>query len=257
MAAPWGPREQFILHNVTATQRLLDAATRAGTVRRFIHVSSPSIYFRQRDQFDIGERFSPPATWPTWYGESKWLGECEVTRPEYRHLQPVILRPRAVFGPGDNAIAPRLLAAAQRGYFPLVSGGRALIDVTCIDNVVDAVELALRAPNSLAGQAFNITNGAPLSVGALVREWFDALGVRVRYVGLPRGLGSSLAALSEWLARRRPGQPEPRITRYGLGLLSYSQTLSIDAARRELGYTPRLSTSAGIAQHASWHARQT
>ena len=43
-------------------------------------------------------------------------------------LQTLILRPRAVFGEGDRAILPRLLAAAQRGWFPLVEGSDLFVD---------------------------------------------------------------------------------------------------------------------------------
>jgi nucleoside-diphosphate-sugar epimerase len=57
----------------------------------------------------------------------------------------------------------------------------------------------------------------------------------------------ALATVGEQIALRRRGQPEPRLSRYGIGVLGYSQTLDIGRARRELGYAPLLSTEAGIA----------
>jgi len=253
LAAPWGPRGKFIQHNVTATDRLLDASLAAGTVRRFVHVSSPSIYYQPRDQFALREEFMAPVRWPTHYGESKWLAECRVLAPNYRTLGPVILRPRAVFGNGDAAIVPRLLAVAKRGMFPLVGGGTALVDVTCVDNVIDAIELALAAPPAVEGRAFNITNGEQIRAAALLRALFAALDVDVKLVSVPRLLVSAAAAMSELAARLRRGQPEPRLTRYGVGLLGYSQTLDIGAARAMLGYSPALSTLAGIDRYASWY----
>jgi nucleoside-diphosphate-sugar epimerase len=63
----------------------------------------------------------------------------------------------------------------------------------------------------------------------------------------------SLATVSEAIARLRPGQPEPRLTRYGVGLLGYSQTLSIAAARELIGYAPTVSTREGLERYAHWH----
>lgn len=255
LAAPWGDRERFVRDNVLTTERLLDASRRAGSVRRFVHVSSPSIYFKPADQLDLRENFTPPQRWPTHYGESKWESECRVREPEFGALGPVILRPRAVFGVGDTAIVPRLLAVARRGFFPLVRNGEALVDVTYVENVVDAIELALRAPRAVEGSAFNLTNGEPIRVRELLDNLFGALDLRVRFVPLPLGLAQALAGAAESINRLRRGQPEPRVTRYGLGLLSYSQTLSIDAARNDLGYAPRITTRAGIERSAAWYAR--
>lgn len=253
-ASPWGPREIFWRDNVLATERLLAAARRAGTVRRLVHVSTPSIYFNGRDQLDRNEEFHAPRHWPTAYAETKWAAECRVRADS--SLNPVILRPRAVFGPGDRAIAPRLIAIAERGIVPLPGGGDALTDVTYIDNVIDAIEAAVRAPVSTVGRAFNITNGEPIMVRDLLTRLFGALGIRARQVAVPRVLVNLAARASEAIAALRPGKPEPRITRYGAGLLSYSQTLCIDAARSELGYAPFVSIDDGLARYAAWWKAQ-
>jgi len=253
-ASPWGPREIFWRDNVLATERLLAAAHRAGSIRRFVHVSTPSIYFNGRDQLNRNETFEPPSRWPTAYAESKWTAECRV-RAEAA-LGAVILRPRAVFGPRDRAIVPRLIAMAERGIVPLPGGGDALTDVTYIDNAVDAIEAAVLAPSSVVGRAFNITNGEPLTVRDLLARLFGALGMHVRPVSIPRPLVNLAARISESVALLRPGRPEPRITRYGVGLLAYSQTLCIDAARSQLGYAPAVSVSDGLERYASWWKAQ-
>lgn len=250
LSSPWGRRDDFIRANVTATRRTLEAAARAG-VKRVVHLSSPSLYFRLRDQYDLDERFVPPRRWITAYAESKWLAEQEVRRICAAHaMEAAILRPRAVFGPGDRAIFPRLIAVASRGRFPLVGGGRARIDVTHIDNLVDAMVLAMERPLPRPVRAFNISNGEPMAVAELLELLFGALGLRVRYLPLPRPAALALATACETIARLRPGQPEPRLTRYTLGVLAYSQTLDIGAAREVLGYTPALGVRDGILRFA-------
>jgi nucleoside-diphosphate-sugar epimerase len=252
-AAPWGRPEEFHRDNVEATDRLLAAAAAAGSVERFVHLSSPSIYFGFRDQRNLGEEFEPPLRWPTSYAKTKWQAECRVR--SHPQLSPIILRPRAVFGAGDRAIVPRLIAVAERGFFPLPSGGSAWTDVTYIDNVVRAVTAALQAPPHLGGRAFNITNDEPIQIRDLLTRLFGALGLRTRLLPIPRAALLALARCSESLCRHGGRDAEPRITLYGAGLLSYSQTLSIAAARRDLGYAPAISIDEGLRRFAAaWRA---
>jgi nucleoside-diphosphate-sugar epimerase len=253
-AAPWGERALFWRDNVLATERLLDAARRAGTVRRFVQISTPSIYFRYQNQENIAEVFTPPRRWRTHYAETKWAAECRVR--EAPALGPIILRPRAVFGPGDRAIVPRILAAVQCGALILPNGGKAWIDITYVDNVVFAVEQALIADREFEGRAFNITNGEPLQVRAMLTQLFAALKVRVRFRSTPISLALMAARASEAVAKLRAGSPEPRLTTYGVGLLGYTQTLSLEAARTCLNYSPVVTINQGLEQYARWWSLQ-
>lgn len=250
LSAPWGMLEEFQRANVLATRRLLDAARRSG-VRRFIHLGSPSIYFRFRDQYDVGEAFTPPRRWITEYARSKWESEDCVRQASDSTLQTLTLRPRAVFGEGDRAILPRLLAVAERGWFPLVAGGEALIDVTRVDNLSGLIADCVESGWSGSGQAYNVTNGEPLRVRDLLSALFTRMGRRVRWVSVPRGPALAAAWLAEQVALRRPGQPEPKLTRYGLGVVGYAQTLDIRRARAELGYRPTPGIAAGLEAFAN------
>lgn len=251
LASPWGLREAFVRANVEATGRLLDVARRAG-VRRFVHLSSPSIYFQLRDQRDIPEAFAPPERWINAYAETKWLSEERVRDAVERGLPAVVLRPRAVFGERDQAIFPRLLALARRGWFPMIGGGKAMVDVTYVGNVAAAVESALKPHVPADGRSFNITNGEPMPVAELLSMLFASLRLQVRTVQLSRGAALALARMAEWAAHVRPGSPEPRLTRYGVGVLGFSQTLDIRAARQQLGYAPHVSVAEGIERFARW-----
>jgi nucleoside-diphosphate-sugar epimerase len=250
-AAPWGRRAAFVRDNVVATERLLAAAARA-KVRRFVHLSSPSIYSAARHQLGVAEDFSEPQRWSTAYAETKWLAEQRVLAAQFAALEPVVLRPRAVFGEGDRAIVPRIAAVARNGVFPLIDRGAAVIDVTYVGNVVDAVELALATSSANAGRAYNITNGEPLQVRELLDLLFGALGIRVRFVPLPRPVASLIAAAAEAVAALRADGAEPRLTRYGVALLAYSMTLDISAARERLKFAPLISVRDGFARYAAW-----
>jgi nucleoside-diphosphate-sugar epimerase len=251
LSSPWGRREQFISANVLTTERLLDAARQSG-VRRFVHFSSPSIYFRLADQFNTPEAFEPPRRWINAYAETKWLAECSVRKATRAGLPTVILRPRAVFGEGDRAIFPRLLALAERGWFPSIDEGRALIDVTYVSNVVMAAQAAMEDVVPADGRAFNITNGEPMRVRELLQHLFNALDLNVKMIPLPRIVAVALGGAFETVANMLPGHPEPPLSRYGAGVLGFSQTLDISAARQQFGYVPSVSVVEGISRFAQW-----
>jgi nucleoside-diphosphate-sugar epimerase len=257
LSSPWGTAESFSRGNVLATRRILEASQRAG-VRRFIHMGSPSIHFRFADQYGIDERFEPPRRWITEYARSKWESELCVRSAAANGLEALVLRPRAVFGERDQAILPRLMAIADRGWFPLIHRGEAVIDVTYVANLSQLVAQCLEADVVADGRAYNVTNGDPIRVGELVGKLFAAMGREVRLVPVSRGVAVAIAGIAERIARIRPGSPEPRLTRYGVGVLGYSQTLDISLARRELDYIPAVSIDQGIERYVQWwkqHAR--
>jgi nucleoside-diphosphate-sugar epimerase len=210
------------------------------------------MYFRLCDQLDTPEVFEPPRRWINAYAETKWLAEQCVMEAVSAGLPAVILRPRAVFGEGDRAIFPRLLGLAQRGWFPRIGDGKALIDVTYVANVVAAVQLSMENAAPGDGRAFNITNGEPMQVRELLHHLFSALNLKVKMIPLPRRVALVLGGAAEVIANVLPGHPEPRLSRYGVGVLGFSQTLDISAARQQLGYAPTVGIIEGIARFAQW-----
>lgn len=249
LAAPWGAYEDFYAANVLATQHVLNAC-RAAHVRRLVHISTPSVYFEYRDRLNISEREPLPTRPVNHYAATKRLADALVAQ-HANAIESIILRPRALFGPWDTAVMPRLLRVAERGTLPLLRGGRALIDVTWIGNAVEAVWQALQQPNLQSGSIYNISNGEPLSARALFELLRQELGLLVRLRPVPYALADALAVGAETWAKHFSHR-EPRVTRYSLALLAYSQTLDISAAQRELNYRPTVSVAEGMREFAAW-----
>lgn len=251
LSSPWDSAENFLHANVTATERLLAASQRTG-VRRFVHMGSPSIYFRFADQYRVDESFKAPQKWITEYAKSKWESELRVQAASRSGMETLVLRPRAVFGERDRAILPRLLAIAEKGWFPLIHRGNAIIDITYVANVAHSVSDSLIADIVADGRAYNITNGEPISVYELITRLFLALDKDVRLIPVPRKIALGVAGVAECITKLRSGMPEPFLTRYGVGVIGYSQTLDISRARQELKYSPTVSINDGIARFAKW-----
>ena len=249
LSSAWDRARNFYLANVAGTQNVVSGCEAAG-VRRLVHVSTPSIYFRFEGRLNVREDAPLPAQPANEYARTKLLAEAEVDRAFARGLSVVTIRPRAVFGEGDRAILPRLVSRLQSGRLRIIGDGSNITDLTYVENVVDALLLCAESPRSTLGRKYNITNGEPLPLWGLIETLCLTLGYEFPRRRVPRPLAMGLAAVLEGVCRLLPGQPEPLLTRYMVGVLSTSATLDIGAARRDLGYEPRISVEEGFARFA-------
>lgn len=241
-SSAWGRPEEFRAANVTGTSTAL-ALAKAGGARRFVHISTPSLYFRFRDQVRVREDAELPRPVNA-YAATKL--EAETLVQNERCIDSILLRPRGLYGAGDTALLPRLLRAARAGPLPLIRGGAAETDLTHVDDVVDAVLAALNAPAGLSQRVFNISGGEPLPVKRIAEAAGARAGVAVRWRSIPAPVVFAAARAMEAVAHLTPGRPEPRITAYGAGLFAFTQTLDLNAARTHLGWRPRVSFEEGL-----------
>ena len=245
LSSPWGKRSDFVRANVASAREVV-AACGAHAIARLVHLSTPSLYFDFSDRLLIREDAPLPRPVNA-YAETKGIAEGIVAGSAIDHV--IVLRPRAIFGPWDTTLLPRLLRVARRARLPLMRDGDALLDLTYIDNVVDAVVLALASPARRA--IFNISNGEPVRVRDLFETMATAFGFAPRFRALPYPVVDAIAATMEVAARLVPGW-EPPLTRYSAGLLAFSQTLDLSAARDRLGYRPRVSLAEGMRLTSAW-----
>ncbi|QDV05957.1 3 beta-hydroxysteroid dehydrogenase/Delta 5--_4-isomerase [Planctomycetes bacterium Poly30] len=254
-SAPFGRAVDFVRANVDGTRHLLGASRASGVVR-FVHVSSPSIYCAGRPLQEVSEDTPLPKRAINAYAETKRAAEQLVLEAHRAGVSCVILRPRAIYGPGDNALFPRLLMALKDGKLPIIGDGANRIDLTYVDDAVASVRLALRADERCLGQAYNITSGEAVRLWDLIGTLADRLGLERPTRRISRRTAHVAAAVLESSHRllRRPG--EPRLTRHSVDSLSLDATLDISAARRDLGYEPRVSVEEGVARFLASLERQ-
>lgn len=238
LSSPWGPARTFERVNVEMTRTLLDAARRVGC-QGLVFVSSPSIYAETRDRLALTEA-DPPASRPlNAYARTKLAAERLVLAANRPDFFTVAIRPRALVGPDDKVLLPRLLDLVARRRAPLPRDGRALVELTDTRDAAHALILADRRLTDVGGRAFNISGGAPISVRAFALDLAAVLGLTLRIVPAPWPLLNGIATLAQGVASLLPGRPEPPLTPYGVATLAFSQTFDLTAARRDLGYAPR------------------
>jgi 2-alkyl-3-oxoalkanoate reductase len=252
LSAPWGRKVDFWKANHLGTANVLHACKMAG-VERLIHVSTPSIYFRHGDGLQVREDASLPRP-VNEYAASKRAAESLVRAAE---IPFVMLRPRALFGPGDQTILPKLVRAMQAGRLKQIGDGQNLTDLTYIDNAVDALLLAAQANSGYERNVYNITNGEPLPLWDLVRTLGELLGLNLRAGSISKPIAMGVAGLMELVYRCFSISREPLLTRYAVGVLAASQTLDITAAQRDLGYAPRITVREGLRRFAeAWQKEE-
>ena len=247
MSAPWGPYQAFYEANVTATENVVRAALRWG-VRRFVLVSSPSVTFDRLDSSESDETKPYARRFMSPYQATKKLAE-DVVNATRNDMECVILRPKAIFGPGDRTLMPRLIEIARSGKLRQIGDGTNLVDLTYVGNAVDALLLAAESVVA-PGKTYLITNGEHVSLWPLLWRMIAAAGCEVRPRKVPQVVAHGAATLMEWNAKRT--KVEPALTRYTVALLTRSQTYTIAAARRDLGYAPRVSVDTAVELTLPW-----
>jgi 2-alkyl-3-oxoalkanoate reductase len=255
----WGPPDEFFHVNVEGTRRVL-AAGRAAGVPRLVYTSSPSVVFNGGNLAGVDESAPLCTDAPCAYPTSKAAAERLVAAANSATLATVSLRPHLVWGPGDRNVVPRVLALARKGRLRIVGAGRNLVDCTHVDNVVDAHVLAERALAGLQpagegsgrtgdprGKAYFITNGEPVVLWDWINELLRGVGAPeiTRQVSLGTAYRAGAVLETVWRVLRLQG--DPPMTRFVAKELATDHWFRIDAARRDLGYEPRVGMAAGTA----------
>jgi 2-alkyl-3-oxoalkanoate reductase len=245
-SSPWGPYQSFHDANVLATDNLLAASKHYG-IQRFVHISTPSIYFEHRHRKDIKESDLLPHPMVNHYASTKYLSEQRVWESG---IPAIALRPRALIGRGDTVIMPRVLRAYHEGRLRQVGTGNNVVSITPVANVVEAVRLCLTAPEAALGRAYNISSGESVPLWPLLRRMLERLNLNPNIRPLPMGV-AMFAAQVMGLVARFTGK-EPALTPYGVGILAYDMTLDISLAQHYLNYQPIQNVEAGLEEFAQW-----
>lgn len=256
-SSPWGSKAEFYQANEVATEKLAQAAGDCG-IQRFIHISTPAIYFDFRPHHNVDEQYRA-RRFANHYAASKYAAEqrLQTLVPRYPQTIYIILRPRGLFGPHDRVIVPRLLQQLERdrGVLRLPGGGRAVLDLTFVLNVVHAMDLASRQQPLPSGAAYNITNHQPQRLANMLDSLLrQQLGLRYRLQAVPYSLLYALAGGLELLAHFTG--KEPLLTRYSVAAVHFDMTLSQTLAVGQLGYQPRYSMEEGIRITGVWLKQQ-
>ena len=253
----WGPWEEFQRITIDGTRNLLDAAA-AAKVRRFVHISSISVFGYYTDNATIDE------TWPTAYNLYKWAYysrskiEAERLALEYHRSGRVsvsVIRPAWIYGPRDRATIARLYRIIKNGRGKIIGRGDNRLNLVYAGNVAEGAVLAAESP-AAAGEVFNCSNDGEITQ----QHYFDLLAKTIgappvtRHV--PYWLAYRVGNFLELLGHTFNWQKPPFVTRYAVWLMGRRSYFSAEKARRVLNWQPTVTYEQGIPLTIRWYEEQ-
>ena len=227
MSSICGSYKDFYNANVLGSKNMVEASIKAN-IKKFIHISSPSIYYDYKDRLNVEETFLPQK-FANHYAKTKYEAE-QLLKLYKEKIEIIILRPRAIIGPGDTSIFPKLIALNNRRGIPLFNKGKSIIDVTYVKNVSHAIELSILNNKELSGEAYNITNGEPGNIKELLDYFFNLINQKVRYISVPIVIMNGIGRIFEVVSKIT--NKDVILTRYSIGVLINSFTLNIEKQKK-------------------------
>ena len=254
MVGYWGKYEDFYDINVNGTKNIVHACRKNG-IGYLVYTSSPSVIFDGKDMEGPDETVPYPAKFDTFYSKSKAIAERYVLTSNDSELGTISLRPHLIWGPGDTHIIPGLIERAKEGKLVKVGDGKNIADMVYVDNAADAHVLALEAlqknPGS-RGRPYFITNGEPRNVWDFIGEILKAAGMGPIKRSVPAGPAMVYSTILEKYYRVFRKGEEPPLSRFLVKELITSHWYDISAARKELGYEPKISMDEGLKRLKEW-----
>lgn len=241
-------RENFRRVNADAVENLAAAAREVG-VGRFVHCSTVGVH---------GHIDHPPAD-ETYrakpndhYQSTKWEGERVARRYIDDGLPGVIIRPGAIYGPGDTRFL-KLFKTIDRGTFFMIGGGRALYHLTYIDDLIDGFLLAADKPDVL-GEAFIIAGPRYNTIQEIADSIAAILGRKLPRLRVPLWPVEAAARVCETVCK--PLKINPPLYPRRVEFFAMDRAFSIEKAKRMLGYAPRVDMEKGLRKTAAWYRQE-
>lgn len=250
----WGHKAEFYNANVVGTENILAACRRHG-VKRLVYTSSPSVVHHGGDMEGVDESVPYPRHFEAHYPWTKALAEQRVLASNDATLATVALRPHLIWGPGDNHLVPRLLAKARAGKLRRVGHLDKRVDTIYIDNAADAHLNAadrLQVGSPIAGKAYFLAQGEPLPLWDLINRILACADLPPVQRSISPALAWIIGASCEAIFTLGRIQNEPPMTRFMARQLATAHWFDLSAARRDLGYSPRVDVTEGLRRLRAW-----
>ena len=229
----YGPKQAFYRVNVEGTRNLISLC-KTRNLSRFICLGH-----------------IPTGRYSDYYSKTKAAAE-QLLLTEYTESQlpVVIIRPGNVYGPGKTLWLLRVFKAIQRDHIALINQGQGIFLHTYIDNLIDALLLAIDAQHA-CGEILEITDGDNTTTWAEYLNYLSHLAVGKN---ITRSLSTTSAHLLSRLSMIAYAlfAIKPRITPLAVSIFTNTHPVSIEKARRILGYDPKIDLEVGLKKVAQW-----
>jgi len=254
LCASVGPKKLFWSINVDLTDNLIAGCRKAG-VKRLVQISSPSAVLDGTDHIDADESLPYPKKWLNHYSETKAVSEQHVLAANGSDLETVAIRPHAIWGPRDRTLFPRIIERARAKRIVRVGNGRNVISTLYVENGADALVLAATAEKA-PGNVYFVTDADSIKLWDWLTRILNDMGLPPINRKVPYPLVYAVGATQEaiWSLFKLKG--EPTVTRYSAAELAKNHSYSIERARSDLGYNPKIDREEGLKRFYEWAQKE-
>ncbi|NNK93811.1 MAG: NAD-dependent epimerase/dehydratase family protein [Desulfobacterales bacterium] len=236
--------------HVGSTQIIAKEVIKDPEFKRYIHISTIGVHGHIEDPPATEEyRFAPGDGYQkTKLQAEEWL----VDFASKNQLSYTIIRPAAIYGPGDKRLL-KLFKMALKPYFPLLGKGNCMYHLVHVDDLTNSFIIAATHPDA---EGETIISGAeePIAIAGIARIVANHFGKTSKVIRLPIGPFFLLADICELLCK--PLKIEPPIYRRRVAFYSKDRHFYISKMKNVLGYSPRHSNNDGIIETAEWYVEQ-
>jgi len=239
------------MNSVVTTRNLLDACLRDTCLRRFVSISSFTVYTNtQKPRWRLLDESCPVEKRPELRGDAYCFAKVKqdeiVTEYGKRFRIPyVIVRPGHVYGPGNEGITGRV-GIGTFGIF-LHLGGSNTIPFTYVDNCVEAIVLA-GLKKGVDGEVFNVMDDDLPSSRAFLRLYKQNVR-RFNSIYVPHFVSYALCWLWEKYANWSEGQLPPVFNRRRWHAYWKKTRYSNERLKARLGWTPKVPMTEGLRRY--------
>lgn len=243
------PESHYYDVNVGGTRIMLEAA-REARVSKFVYCSTCGVHGNIDDPPGGEDAPIQPADY---YQRTKFEAEPLVLEYAREGHNATIIRPAAIYGPGDPERFYMIFRRVAKGWFPMLGSGRTYYHPVYIDNLIDAFVLAMQCDRG-NGQAYLIADEEYVTIDDLVRRTGRAIGVDVKVRRLPMWPVIAVGHIVEKACK--PFRIAPPIFPRRVDWYRQNRAFKIDKARRELGYRPAVGLDEGLRRTGAWYRAQ-
>jgi Nucleoside-diphosphate-sugar epimerases len=235
--------------NVEGTRNVLEAAF-AQKVKKFIYCSTCGVH-GNIDNPPGGE--DAPIHAADYYQQTKYEAEPVVNEFFKKGMKTVILRPAAIYGPGDPERFFMIYKRVARGTFPMFGDGKTFYHPLYIDNLIDAFMLSMEEGKG-DGEAYLIADEEYIEIEELVRKIAKSLNVEIKIPHYPIIPVIIIGHICEKICK--PFRITPPIFPRRVDWYRQNRAFKIDKAKRDLGYQPKVGIDEGLKRTAEWYRKE-
>lgn len=257
-----GRSTDFYDTNVTGTVNVLAACRECG-VPALVYTSTPSVVSGATELEGADESVGYATHYEADYGRTKAEAERLVLSSTSQEFKAVALRPPLIWGPRDTSLLPRIIERGKNGALRRIKGPPTRTDITYIDDAVQAHLLAAdllvaggEGARRISGRPYFVSSGEPVEIWDFVNRLLDAAGERP----IRKSVSLRTALVVGWVFEKvhalSGAKGDPRMSRWIVRQLTTARWFDISAARRDLGYEPRVSLEDGMRRLKAWLEEQ-